>query len=155
MYVWRSVLPSGRTLMRCFPVILPVQMRHEKHWRNLQKHETRRDQGRGAAMATCVAYVLGNILIINWYYYKKINIPLFWKNILHMCPVMFVMGAAGWFVLDHLRIDNWFVFFALAAVYTVIYWVLAYLFMMNNYEKAFIRAIKAFILKMMCRLQKQ
>lgn len=111
----------------------------------------------GAAMATCVAYVLGNILIINWYYYKKIgiNIPLFWKNILHMCPVMFVMGAAGWFVLDHLRIDNWFVFFALAAVYTVIYWVLAYLFMMNNYEKAFIRAIKAFILKMMCRLQKQ
>ena len=68
---------------------------------------------------------------------------------------MFVMGAAGWFVLDHLRIDNWFVFFALAAVYTVIYWVLAYLFMMNNYEKAFIRAIKAFILKMMCRLQKQ
>lgn len=96
----------------------------------------------GAAMATCVAYVIGNILIINWYYYKKIgiDIPLFWKNILHMCPVMLVMGAAGWLVLDHIRIDNWFVFFALAAVYTVIYWVLAYLFMMNDYEKAFIKA---------------
>lgn len=96
----------------------------------------------GAAMATCVAYVIGNILIINWYYYKKIgiDIPLFWKNILHMCPVMFVMGAAGWLVLARIRIDNWFVFFALAAVYTVIYWVLAYFFMMNDYEKAFIRA---------------
>ena len=96
----------------------------------------------GAAMATCVAYVIGNILIINWYYYKKIgiDIPLFWKNILHMCPVMFVMGAAGWLVLDHLRIDNWFVFFALAAVYTIIYWILAYLFMMNDYEKSFVKA---------------
>ena len=96
----------------------------------------------GAAMATCVAYVIGNILIINWYYYKKIgiNIPLFWKNILHMCPVMFVMGAAGWLVLDHIRIDNWFVFFALAAAYTIIYWVLAYLFMMNDYEKSFVKA---------------
>ena len=50
MYVWRSVLPYGHILMRCFPAILPVQMRHEKHWRNLQKHETRRDQGRGAAI---------------------------------------------------------------------------------------------------------
>ena len=96
----------------------------------------------GAAIATCVAYVIGNILIINWYYYKKIgiNIPLFWKNILHMCPVMLVMGATGWLVLNHLRIDNWFVFFALAAVYTVIYWVLAYLFMMNDYEKSFVKA---------------
>lgn len=96
----------------------------------------------GAAIATCVAYVIGNILIINWYYYKKIgiDIPLFWKNILHMCPVMLVMGATGWLVLNHLRIDNWFVFFALAAVYTVIYWVLAYLFMMNDYEKSFVKA---------------
>ncbi len=95
----------------------------------------------GAAMATCVAYVIGNILIINWYYYKKIgiDIPLFWKNILHMCPVMFVVGAAGWFMLEHIHIDNWFVFFALAAAYTVIYWVLAYFFMTNDYEKAFIR----------------
>ena len=87
-------------------------------------------------------------------YYKKIgiDIPLFWKNILHMCPVMFVMGAAGWLVLDHIRIDNWFVFFALAAVYTVIYWVLAYLFMMNDYEKSF---VKAPVSKIVRKLQKR
>ena len=95
----------------------------------------------GAAMATCIAYVVGNILIINWYYYKKIgiDIPLFWKNILRMCPVMLVMGAAGWFALDRLDIHNWLIFFALAAAYTILYWVLAYFFMMNDYEKALIR----------------
>lgn len=95
----------------------------------------------GAAMATCIAYVIGNILIINWYYYKKIgiDIPLFWKNILRMCPVMLLMGTAGWLVLNWLDVHSWLTFFALAAAYTVIYWVFAYFFMMNDYERTFIK----------------
>lgn len=95
----------------------------------------------GAAMATCLAYVIGNILIINWYYYRKIgiDIPLFWKNILRMSPLMFAMGTAWWFLLDTLTIDSWLSFFSLAIVYTCMYFPLAYLFMMNDYEKNLIR----------------
>lgn len=95
----------------------------------------------GAAMATCIAYVIGNILIINWYYYKKIgiDIPLFWKNILRMCPVMLLMGTTGWLVLNWLDVHNWLTFFTLAAAYTVLYWVFAYFFMMNDYEKNFVK----------------
>lgn len=106
----------------------------------------------GAAMATCISYVVGNILIINWYYYKKIgiNIPLFWKNILHMCPVMLIMGAAGWLALDALNISGWLSFFALASVYSLLYWILAYFFMMNDYERAF---IKAPVLKIFTRMK--
>lgn len=91
----------------------------------------------GAAMATCVAYVLGNILIINWYYHKRIgiDIPLFWKNILKMSPVMVLMGTVGWFTLDAIIVSNWLVFFGLAAVYSVLYFLLAYRFMMNQYER--------------------
>lgn len=91
----------------------------------------------GAAMATCLAYILGNILIINWYYYKRIglDIPLFWKNIGTMCPVMVIMGAVWWFLLNALSINNWLVFFLLAIVYTAIYFLLSYRFMMNQYEK--------------------
>jgi O-antigen/teichoic acid export membrane protein len=94
----------------------------------------------GAAAATCVAYVVGNIVIINWYYYAKIglNIPLFWKNIAGMSPVMFLMGAAGWLVLDRLAVDSWLVFFALAAAYSVIYVILAWWLMMNSYERGLI-----------------
>ena len=94
----------------------------------------------GAAVATCVAYVAGNIVIINWYYYAKIglNIPLFWKNIAGMSPVMFLMGAAGWLVLDRLAVDSWLVFFALAAAYSVIYVILAWWLMMNSYERGLI-----------------
>lgn len=91
----------------------------------------------GAAMATCIAYVLGNILIINWYYYKKIgiDIPQFWKNIVKMSPVMIMMGIAAWFVLDALTVDSWIEFFTAAAVYSVVYFALAYRFMMNQYER--------------------
>jgi O-antigen/teichoic acid export membrane protein len=96
----------------------------------------------GAAMATCIAYVVGNILIMNWYYHVKIgiDIPLFWKNILKMSPMMFVMGTASWFVVERLPMDNWLVFFGAAAVYTVVYSLMAYFFMMNSYEKDIVRA---------------
>lgn len=103
----------------------------------------------GAAAATCLAYVIGNILIINWYYHRKIgiDIPLFWKNILQMSPVMFVMGTVAWFVLDRMTMDSWLVFFAAAAVYSVIYFVLAYGFMLNQSEKDLIRVPMKKILK--------
>ena len=79
--------------------------------------------------------------LIVLYYYKKIgiDISLFWKNIAQMCPVMLLMGAVGWIVLDKIVIGSWLIFFALAVVYAVIYWILAYFFMMNDYEKTFIK----------------
>jgi O-antigen/teichoic acid export membrane protein len=88
-------------------------------------------------VATCLAYVIGNILIINWYYHKKIgiDIPLFWKNILKMSPVMFLMGTVWWFLLDGVVFSGWLMFLGYAVVYLVMYAVLAYLFMMNGYEK--------------------
>ena len=91
----------------------------------------------GAAVATCFAYVIGNILIINWYYHKKIgiDIPLFWKNILKMSPVTFIMGTVWWFILDGVVFTGWLMFLAYAMVYSVLYAVLAYFFMMNRYEK--------------------
>lgn len=91
----------------------------------------------GAAAATCIAYVIGNICIINWYYYKKIgiDIPKFWSNILRMSPVMFLMGTGWWFLLEWIRIDNWLTFFVLAIGYTIMYCLLAYFFMMNSYER--------------------
>lgn len=91
----------------------------------------------GAAMATCLSYIVGNIVIINWYYYKKIglDIPLFWKNILKMLPVMLVMGTVGWLVLDAITIDTWLTFLCLAVAYTAVYFALSFAFMMNDYER--------------------
>lgn len=48
---------------------------------------------------------------------------------------MIIMGIATWFALDILTIDNWLVFISAATLYTVIYFVLSFIFMMNQYER--------------------
>ena len=104
-----------------------------------------------AAVATCIACVLEDGIVMNWYYHFKlgIDIPLFWKNILAMSPVSIILGIAAWFSLDFLGVNSWVAFFAYAAVYTVVYFVLAYVFMMNAYEKnLFFGFIKKVIAKM-------
>ncbi|MBR6951280.1 MAG: polysaccharide biosynthesis protein [Oscillospiraceae bacterium] len=108
----------------------------------------------GAAGATCIAYVIGNIFIMNVYYHKAIglNIPRFWKNILRMSPIMFIMGVSWWFILDAISISNWLSFFGLAIVYSVLYCILAYRFMMNSYEK---NLIASPIKKLWKRISKQ
>lgn len=91
----------------------------------------------GAAFATCLACILEDGFIMNWYYYKKIeiDIPLFWRNILKMSPLMVVMGVAAWIILNWIQMDTWLEFFIYAVIYTVVYFVLAYFVMMNEYEK--------------------
>lgn len=91
----------------------------------------------GAAAATCLAYIVGHVFIMNWFYHKRIgiDIPLFWKNILKMSPVMFVMGTVWWFLLDAIAVDSLIKFLVLAVIYTVMYFLLAYRFMMNAYER--------------------
>lgn len=91
----------------------------------------------GAALATCIACVLEDGIIMNWYYHKKIriDIPLFWKNILKMSPIAVMMGVAAWHILEVLQMDSWVEFFAYAVVYTLIYFLLSYRFVMNEYER--------------------
>ncbi len=91
----------------------------------------------GAAFATCIAYLIGHVLIMNWYYHKKIgiDIPLFWKNILKMsiypafCCLLFV------FANKLIVFNNWLIFLIFAVIYSVVYFVGSYLFCMNEYER--------------------
>lgn len=97
--------------------------------------------GIGAALCSCVSYLLGQGLIMNLYYYRKvgIDIPLFWRNILKMSVLPGLM-MGGFLVLQcFVPIDNWLVFFTGVAVYTGIYCAGMYVTCMNDYEKDIIR----------------
>ncbi len=95
----------------------------------------------GAALCSCVSYLLGQGLIMNIYYYKVtgLNIPLFWKNILKMAVVPGLMLAAGLLLKRIVPMDNWIVFFGGVVVYSCVYAMLMYLLAMNDYEKDIIR----------------
>lgn len=89
----------------------------------------------GAALCTCVVVVLGNGLILNWYYYKKIglNMLAFWSNILRMSIVPAVLAAVCLLFLPQV-LSPWHLLFG-AAAYTCVYIVLSWFFTMNRYEK--------------------
>ena len=95
----------------------------------------------GAALCTCISYLLGQGLIMNAYYYKVtgLDIPRFWRNILRMAVVPGTMLAAGLFLSGLFPVNNWIVFFAGVAVYTLVYAIAMFCFAMNDYERDILR----------------
>lgn len=95
----------------------------------------------GAALCSCVSYLLGQGIIMNIYYYKVtgLDIPRFWGNILRMAVVPAGMLAAGLLVMEQIVLDSWLTFLMGVVVYTGIYALLMYRFAMNDYEKDIIR----------------
>lgn len=97
--------------------------------------------GIGAAIGTSVALILGQIIILNIYYHKKVGINMinFWKNILKMSlPIIFVMLFGV--LLNKLIISTSITtLFIKIILYSIVYVILMWLFAMNKYEKDLIK----------------
>lgn len=95
----------------------------------------------GAAACSCFAYVLGQGIVMNIYYYKVtgLDIPLFWKNILKMAIIPGVMMLCGLLINRLYVIDNWITFLIGVIAFTGIYAVLMYGISFNEYEKSIFR----------------
>ena len=92
----------------------------------------------GAAACTTVAFILGQGIIMNIYYYKVtgLDIPGFWKNIGKMTIVPVIMITASMLLLQILEpIGSMLWMFAGAAGYTLLFAGLSWLISMNRYEK--------------------
>lgn len=91
----------------------------------------------GAALMTGIATVLGQGFAMNWYYWKKTGLEIgrFWKVLSkqYIIPVFMCMIT--------LLISKWIDFYSIPiliagiVVYTLIYGILNWLFIMNEYEK--------------------
>lgn len=95
----------------------------------------------GAALCSCISYLLGQGVIMNIYYYRimGINIPLFWKNICRMSIVPVIMLLSGLFINSFIKITSWKLLLCCIFMFTLVYGILMYVFTMNDYEKDIIR----------------
>lgn len=93
--------------------------------------------GIGCAIGVAVGLFVAQIVVMNVYYkkYQKIDIPLFWLNILKMSVVPALMTLGGYYVLQRISIDSWFSLAACIFLYCIAYLPLFYLYSMNQYEK--------------------
>jgi O-antigen/teichoic acid export membrane protein len=92
---------------------------------------------KGCAMALAVAIVVGEVLIMNWFYWKKlkIDIPLFWREIAKILAVMVLVTASCSFFISFFRIESLYSLVFYVACFAVIYFPLIYFVAMNAYEK--------------------
>lgn len=101
----------------------------------------RRYQGIGAAIGTATSLILGQCLILNIYYHKKVGIDMiaFWKNIMRMSiPVIFTIFFG--IVLNKVILTNGIAVLSIKIIlYSIVYTILMWIFAMNDYEKNLIR----------------
>ena len=95
----------------------------------------------GAAFTTGMSNVIGQGLVMNWYYYKKIGLemPRFWRNIGSLLPIPICMCIIGVILDRYIDYSAIPIFLAGVIVYTIIFAGLSWKFCMNTYEKDLIR----------------
>jgi len=100
-------------------------------------------QGIGSAIGTSLAIIVGNVIIMNFYYYfkVKINIVKFWKTIMLMVvkfilPLLITIGIS-YFV----HLTGFAYVIVVACIYTTLYCITSYTIVMNEYEKGLINSL--------------
>ena len=98
---------------------------------------------KGCAIALSIAIIVGEILLMNWFYYKQlgINIPLFWKEISKIAIPMIAISVLFHF-FKSLQAGNTLYYLLLnLIVFSSIYMPFIYWVGMNSYEKQLIFSI--------------
>ena len=93
--------------------------------------------GTGAAIGTCLSLLIGNGLIMNIYYHKKIglNIIKFWKEIISFLPALLQPFVFGIIIVKFVAFKGIIGFLILIVLYTMIYGESMWLLGLNAYEK--------------------
>ena len=95
----------------------------------------------GAAFGTTLATVVGNIILMNWYYQTKIglNIKAFFKSMIRPTIVLIIAYMEGLLVKSFFAVDSWFDFISQGAIFICVYGVLLYRWGFNQEEKENVR----------------
>lgn len=93
--------------------------------------------GIGSAIGTSLSLIIGNIIIINIYYYKKvgINVLEFWKEIIKMTIPFIIPIVIVLCIMYFVKLSGYINLIVFGGIYTIIYCIVCYLLVMNKYEK--------------------
>lgn len=106
--------------------------------------------GIGCALSTAFALCIGQILIMNIYYFKKVNIdiPAFWREIGKMSVVPILIGIVGYVLLNYFRIESILTLFLGIVLFSIIYLPAFWHLSMNSYERnLFLKPLKKVLKK--------
>ena len=97
----------------------------------------------GAAIGTGASLIICNGIIMNIYYYKKIKIDIidFWKNIIVMSLKLIIPIILILLLMIFLNSYNFIILISLIILYCLMFAIVCYFLVMNEYEKNIINSI--------------
>ena len=97
-------------------------------------------EGLGAAIGTAIATVVGNVILMNWYYYRRIglDIPAFWRHIGHLLPSMLLPAVAAVLLAIFVHPTSYWELIPPGCLFVAVYAVSVWLFGMNRYERGLV-----------------
>lgn len=95
----------------------------------------------GSAIGTSLGIIIGPTLIMNWYYKKKVGIDIkqFWKSIIEMSIPIIIVFLIAIFTIKLIDISKLINMIIAIIVYTIVFCITVWYFVMNDYEKDLIR----------------
>ena len=99
-------------------------------------------EGLGAAIGTAIATLIGNVILMNWYYYRRIglNIPGFWRHIFHLMPAMLLPAVTAVLLALKVHPATYWQLIPPGLIFVAVYAVCMWLFGLNRYERGLVTA---------------
>lgn len=93
--------------------------------------------GAGAATGTAISLLIGNGLIMNWYYHNKVGLDMkyFWSQILKFIPSFLPPIIVGIFMALFIDLYHAIPFLICGVIYVIVFCVSMWFMGMNQYEK--------------------
>ena len=99
--------------------------------------------GIGSAIGTSISLIIGNIIILNIYYQKRvgINVIKFWKEIIKMTIPFIIPIIIILIIMKFITLHGYINLIVFGGIYTIIYGIVAYLLVMDSYEKNIVNKV--------------
>lgn len=93
--------------------------------------------GIGCAIGTAVSLLLGNGLLMNWYYYRKLKLDIryFWKEIMKVIPALLIPIGYGGIVSVLFPVHNFITFIVELGLFLILYILSMFMLGLNMEEK--------------------
>lgn len=96
--------------------------------------------GKGAALGTAISLIIGNCIIMNWYYHMRVglNMRYFWKEIIKFSRALIAPTIIG-IIISFANLYDIPTFLLTGFIYVLIFSLSMWLLGMNKYEKDLFR----------------
>lgn len=99
--------------------------------------------GIGSAIGTGLSLIIGNGIIINIYYHKKvgINVVKFWKEIIKMMVPNIIPIVVILIIMHFIKLSGFTSVIVFGGIYSLLYCCICYFINMNEYEKKIVNKV--------------